>query len=202
MSFIPEDERATSEEMSVVDAKAQEKIEKPKEEDESKGGLFKSIGLLLVIFVGLFLAKPYFTGEQEILDVSGLPEFSFGGSEESVEDEKVVAELIIPKVRDRELKALVEEFKAGYEKLYNDPEHYALVEPTVKIARFSKDRKNFVIDMEMYDLKLQLAKDGGVEEYVRGELETLDIIFKEDQFQRLITDKFDGKIRLYPELKK
>jgi len=153
--------------------------------------------LLMAIGCGLYFAAPYLTGEDELLDLSAL---SMGGEDKKVEG-AVITELIVPKIRNKEVSKLVADFKEEFERLFPDPEFYVLGEPTVMVARFNKEGNNFLIDMRMYKVELQSVEGEEKEKYVRGELEKIDVVFKEDEFQRLITDQFDGKIRLYPEIK-
>ncbi len=182
MSLTNEDERSENEEVIIEKDKAAPKSE------EKKGGLsgMKSAFLLVLILIGLFYAKPYLTGEKEIAEI---PSIALGGEEVAL---KQNTDLKIPTLSDKELRKLLQEFKAEYVKIVPQEEILA-TQPSVRAVKFSKDRTKLLLELEHIVPAI-------ADEQVAKSVST-DLIFTEDEFGRLVTSgRFEG-IKLYPEKK-
>jgi len=196
MSFIPEDKR---EKLNEDNANTDSNVKADKNDSKPTISVMKSVGLLVIIFCGLFLMKSYLTGEKEIVDFSLYDVGNINGKES---DKKAkTASLELPRTSDKELRELLKDFKTGFEEIYNT-EAIAQMEPNIKTARFSKDRTSLLIEMVHYEIlkPATYTEDSTIKIPANRVRKKYDIIFKEDEFGRLVTEEFGGVIKLYPEV--
>lgn len=151
-----------------------------KKKTDKKGNSIFSMVLLVLILVALYYGKEYLTGEKEI---PGLTEALSQTKTESTEEPK--GELKTPKESDRALKALLAEFKAEYEQMY-EPEKMMQTKPEVKMIQFSADKKSLLIELE------SLLPSSGVQQ-------SEDLIYDLDEFGRLVTKGAFSAIKLHPK---
>lgn len=181
MTFIPEDkkeEESVASEEKSASPPASEKKEKKAE--KKSGNPINSIIFLVIIGVALYYSRDFLSGEKEIPGLSqALTETSPG------EDATPTGELKIPRVTDRALKALLEEFKTEYEARH-DSLLLLQTKPEVTRIRYSEDKENLLIVM-----KSLLPSS--------GESQTQEIIYGMDDFDRLVTTGEFSEIKLYPE---
>lgn len=174
MSFIPEDQREQEGETPETTA---EKPSPDKKEDSSLG---RSLILLAVISVALFFARDYLTGSKAIPGIS-----EYLTEVKPKEAKEAVGELRVPRMSDREMRDMLAEFKSSYEDLY--PSEVLLkIQPEIKIARFSEDRNQFLIELQA------IHPD-------TGKVVSEDVIFERDPFGRMVTSGDYANIKLDPK---
>lgn len=180
MTFIPEDEREAESTASEEKTSTQPAPEEKKKKEEKKGGNpINSIIFLVVIGVALYYSRDFLSGEKEIPGLSQVTKASSG------EDAAPIGELKIPRVSDKELKALLEEFKTEYEARH-DSLLLIQTQPEVTRIRYTEDKQGLLIV-----LKSLLPSS--------GQPQTQEIIYGMDDFRRLVTTGPFSEIKLYPE---
>lgn len=139
-----------------------------------------SMILLIAILLALFYTKDYLTGKREIGQLSQL-------LEPKVQSEEVSTSfgLKIPRKVDKQLRSLLAEFKAEFERVYTDPSYYESAQPEVKRINFSENKADLLIEMMTTSPE--------------GETIMEDIIFVKDDFGRLVNTASFSRIKLHPE---
>ncbi len=193
MSFIPKDERDQAPAKSTAPDDSSKPTTPPKDSNSGKksgkGSALRSAFWLCLILLGLFLGRPYLTGEKSL---GSVPSLSLSSDGDALEATAPVTELQVPMMLgDKEMRRLMREFKEGYERLV-PAEERADAQPRVRAAKFSKDRKKLLIELETNALTPPSTDDAPAQRIVT------DVIFIEDEFGRMITASRYTGITLYP----
>ena len=153
--------------------------------DKTRSSL-RSVILLLLILVGLYYGKPYLTGEQSIKSIDKLlaPSPSSDSLDPTIIEKPV---LTIPRVSDKNLRALLTEFKERYEVMHSD-QYLSTSLPEVVVIKRSETGDQLLIEIE--------SKDPTSEKVM-----SRDIIFETDTFGRFFTTGTYSSIKLHPKSK-